>query len=107
MLDFFKKVIYLAVLGLHHCSDSSLVVESGGSSLVALHRLLIVVASLGEHRLWGTGSIVVAHGLKMLQGTWDLPRSGMETVSPALAGKFFTTEPPGKSLPCYFNTLYS
>ena len=26
----------------------------------------------------------------------DLPRSGIEPVSPALVGKFFTTEPPGK-----------
>ena len=27
---------------------------------------------------------------------WDLPGPGMEPVSPALAGRFFTTEPPGK-----------
>ena len=27
---------------------------------------------------------------------WDLPGSGIEPVSPALAGGFFTTEPPGK-----------
>ena len=26
---------------------------------------------------------------------WDLPRPGMEPVSSALAGGFFTTEPPG------------
>ena len=26
----------------------------------------------------------------------DLPRPGVEPVSPALAGGFFTTEPPGK-----------
>ena len=29
---------------------------------------------------------------------WDLPGSGIEPVSPSLAGKFFTTEPPGKPL---------
>ena len=29
---------------------------------------------------------------------WDLPRPGIEPVSPALAGKFLTTVPPGKSL---------
>ena len=29
---------------------------------------------------------------------WDLPRSGIEPVSPALAGGFFTTESPGKPL---------
>ena len=30
---------------------------------------------------------------------WDLPESGIEPVSPALADGFFTPEPPGK--PCY------
>ena len=29
---------------------------------------------------------------------WGLPSSGIEPVSPALAGRFFITEPPGK--PC-------
>ena len=28
--------------------------------------------------------------------TRDLPDPGLEPVSPALAGEFFTTEPPGK-----------
>ena len=27
---------------------------------------------------------------------WDRPRSGIESVSPALAGGLFTTEPPRK-----------
>ena len=27
---------------------------------------------------------------------WDLPGLGIEPMSPALAGGFFTTEPPGK-----------
>ena len=27
---------------------------------------------------------------------WDLPRPGLEPVSPALAGRFLTTAPPGK-----------
>ena len=29
---------------------------------------------------------------------WDLPGPGLELVSPALAGGFLTTAPPGKSL---------
>ena len=33
---------------------------------------------------------------------WDLPRPGLEPVSPALAGRFLTTAPPGKSLKIYF-----
>ena len=28
---------------------------------------------------------------------WDLPRSGTEPVSPALASGFFTIEPPGRA----------
>ena len=30
---------------------------------------------------------------------WDLPRPGLEPVSPALAGRFSTTAPPGKPYP--------
>ena len=35
-------------------------------------------------------------GAELSPGTWDLPGPGIEPVSPALAGGFFTTEPPGK-----------
>ena len=34
----------------------------------------------------------------MLHGTRNLPRSGIEPVSPALAGRFLTTRLPGKSV---------
>ena len=68
---------------------------------------------------WALGtwpSVVVAHGLTscglralecrlsscgaqawLLCGMWDLPGPGLEPVSPALAGGFLTTAPPGKS----------
>ena len=36
-------------------------------------------------------------------GMWDLPGPGTEPVSPALAGRFLTTEPPRK--PWKQNTL--
>ena len=29
---------------------------------------------------------------------WDLPGSGIGLMSPALAGRFFTTKPPGKPI---------
>ena len=32
---------------------------------------------------------------------WDSPGPGIETVSPALAGRFFTTEPAGRPLGFY------
>ena len=33
---------------------------------------------------------------------WDLSRSRIEPISPALTGRFLTTEPPGKSLKLLF-----
>ena len=36
------------------------------------------------------------HRLKLLFGMWDIARSGIKPVSPALAGGFFTIVPPGK-----------
>ena len=45
-----------------------------------------------EHRLSSCGTRT-----QLLCGMWDLPRPGIEPVSPALAGGFLTTEPPGKS----------
>ena len=33
---------------------------------------------------------------QLLHGMWDPPRTGIEPTSPALAGRFFTAEPPGK-----------
>ena len=45
-----------------------------------------------EHRLNSCGARA-----SLLRGMWDFPGSGIKSVSPALAGKFFTTEPPGKA----------
>ena len=38
---------------------------------------------------------------------WDLPGPGLELVSPALAGGFLTTVPPGKPYPLKFLFIYS
>ena len=55
--------------------------------------------------LQSIGSVIVAHRLSsggrwvlVALLLWDLPGPGVEPVSPALAGRFFTTEPRGK--PC-------
>ena len=45
---------------------------------------------------------------ELLCGKWDLPGSGIKLVSPALAGRFFTTEPSGKNPhPCLISHLPS
>ena len=67
--------------------------------------------SCGAQAVGARPSVVVAHGLsicytgsvfvtwaQLLHGMWDLPRPGMEPVSPALTGGFSTTEPPEKFL---------
>ena len=83
----------LAVLGLHHCKGFSLAEVSRGSSLAGICRFLVVVASLVMgHRLQSTGSIIGPTGL-VAPGCGDLPGTGIEPTSPALAGGFFPTEP--------------
>ena len=55
--------------------------------------LTVVTSLLVEHlepRL-SSCSVQLAHSL------WDLPGPGIEPVSPALAGGFLTSGPPGKS----------
>ena len=37
---------------------------------------------------------------------WDLPGPGIKPMSPALAGGFFTTEPPGKPTYHYNELLF-
>ena len=56
----------MAVLGLHCCTDFSLVVASRGYSVTELHRLLTAEASLV---FWA--SVVVANGLGSC-GSWAL-----------------------------------
>ena len=66
---------------------------------VVMWGLLIVEASLAvKHRLSGVISVIVAHRIHKLWCTWGLPRSGIEPVSPVLAGGFLIIGPPGMSL---------
>ena len=79
--------------GLHCYAGFSLAASSGGC---IEWKFLITAASLVAG-LWGTDSAAVAHRLRLLlHRMWNLPGLGIEPVSPALAGGFFTTEAPGK-----------
>ena len=110
--------LFLAALGLRCCARAFSSCGEQELLFVAVHGLLIAVASLvAEHGLLGTQvSVVVAHGLTscglralecrlsscgtwalLLRDMWDLPRPGLEPMSPALAGGFLTTVPTGKS----------
>ena len=48
---------------------------------------------VAEHGLWALGHLW--HMGLVAQGMWDLPRPGVEPISPALQGGFLTTGPPG------------
>ena len=80
-LIFFKKFIYF---WLHWI-------------FVAVHGLLIAVASLvAERRLYGDWASVVGSSWASLPcSMWNLPGPGIEPMSPALAGGFSATMPPG------------
>ena len=51
-----------------------------------------------EHRLNSCGIQV-----SLPQGLGGVPGSGIESISPALAGRFFTIEPPGKHISSSLN----
>ena len=104
------------MLGLHCCVPSFSSCGECGLLFVAVRGLLLAVLSLCfRARALGTqSSVVVALGLSscgsqalehrlsscgawaLLHGMWDLPRPGLEPVSPALTGGYLTTAPPGK-----------
>ena len=66
---------------------------------------LLLLQSMGSRRVgfsscgsWALERRLSTCGARalLLRGMWDLPGPGLEPVSPALAGGFLTTVPPGK-----------
>ena len=60
--------------------------------------LTIAASPVAKHRLQACRLSSCGSRAQLLRGMWDLPRPGLEPVSPALAGRFSTTAPPGKPL---------
>ena len=103
---------------LHCCARAFSSCGEWGLLSVAVRGIFIAVASgCGAQALGAWASVVAARGLSscglqalehrlsscdawayLLCGMWDLPGPGLKPVSPALAGRFLTTVPPGKSL---------
>ena len=87
----------MAVLGLRFCARAFSSCSKRGPLFIAVHGPLTIAASLVvEHRLQTRRLSSCGSRASFLRGTWDLPRPGLEPVSPALAGRFSTTAPPGK-----------
>ena len=115
---FFNKLIYfiylfLAALGLCCCarafSSCGTWAYCSGFSCCrawALRARASVVAACGlsSYGSWALERRLGSYGAQalLLHGMWDLPGPGLEPVSPALAGGFLTTAPPGKSRVFWF-----
>ena len=93
----------MAVLGLRFCARAFSSCGKWGPLFIAVRGPLIIVASLVvEHRLLMRKFSNCGSWAQLLHGMWDLPRPGLEPVSPALAGRFSTTAPPGKPQILFF-----
>ena len=89
------------MLGLRFCARAFSSCGKRGPLLIAVRGPLTFAASLvAEHRLQTRRLSNCGSRAQLLRGMWALPRPGLEPVSPALAGRFSTTAPPGK--PCWF-----
>ena len=125
-LSFFKnKFIYLFYLFIFGCVGSSLPLTGflqlgqagatlccgvqashcGGFSCCGARALGTWASVVAARGLSSCGSRALEHRLSscgtrayLLCGMWDLPGPGIEPMSPALAGGFSTTAPPGKPL---------
>ena len=91
------------MLGLRFCARAFSSCGERGPLFIAVRGPLIIAASLvAEHRLQTRRLSSCGSWAQLLRGMWDLPKPGLEPVSPALAGGFLTTAPPGKALKCNF-----
>ena len=93
----------MAVLGLRFCARAFSSCVKLGPLFIAVRGPLTIAASLvAEHRLQTRRLSSCGSWAQLLCGMWDLPGPGLEPVSPALAGGFSTTAPPGKPRICIF-----
>ena len=80
--DKFLKFLFVTVLGLYCCVQAF-----SSRTCFSCCRAEALVCGLG-----GGAQTLSPHGM------WDLPGSGVEPISPALASRFLTAEPQGNSL---------
>ena len=91
------------MLGLRFCARAFSSCGERGPLFIAVRGPLTIAVSLvAEHRLQTRRLSSCGSRAQLLRGMWDLPRPGLELVSPALAGGFSTTAPQGKPWTYFF-----
>ena len=89
----------MAVLDLRLRARASPSCGKRGPLFIAVRGPLTIAAPPAvEHRLQTRRLGNCGSRAHLLRGMWDPPRPGLEPVSPALAGRFSATAPPGKPL---------
>ena len=107
LLHLFKCLFIHLSLSLHRlfssCGEQRLPFVAVCGLLLAVDSLVLGHGSRGRS-FSSCNSWVPGHRLSncdawasSLHGMWDLPTPGIKHAAPALAGRFFTTEPPEKS----------
>ena len=87
----------MVVLGLRFCGRAFSSCGKWGPLFIAVRGPLTIMASLvAKHKLQTRRLSSCGSQAQLLRGMWDLPRPGLEPVSPTLAGRFSITAPPGK-----------
>ena len=87
----------MTVLSLRFCARAFSSCGKWGPLFITVRGPLTIAASpVAEHRLQTCRLSNCGSQAQLLRGMWDLPRPGLKPVSPALAGRFSTTAPPGK-----------
>ena len=100
--------VCLTVLGLRFYARAFSSCGERGPLFIAVRGPLTVAASLVvEHRLQTRRLSSCGSRAQLLCGMWDLPRPGLKPMSPALAGGFSTTAPPGKPYNYFYILLNS
>ena len=98
----------MAVLGLRFCARAFSSCGKRGPLFITVRGPLTITASLVvEHRLQTRRLSNCGSRAQPLRGTRDPPRPGLEPLSPALAGRFSTTAPPGKPFWKIFNHSFN
>ena len=94
--------LFMTVLSLRFWARAFSSCGKRGPLLTAVRGPLTIAAPLvAEHGLQTRRLSNCGSRAQLLRGMWDLPRPGLEPVSPALAGRLSTTAPPGKPpTPC-------